>query len=225
MSAADLKSLLLQLKTEDPKRTIFGSRGHDYAMHPASPESVDAFEARWGVRLPSEFRRFVLEVTDGGAGPGYGLFPLERAPGADAKEHPTLLAQPFDEAFFSEEEPDHEDYDNDDEYDEALHVFWRDLPGTIMLCEYGCGIRGELIISGPLAGQVLLDYRCDRLPIAFFTQATNIHRRVPRRGPGDDEPLSFSQWYFDWLEISLAELQGGDPDTIQPTPPGKETSR
>jgi hypothetical protein len=40
---------------------------------PATPGQVEAAEAALGVRLPPLLRRLLLEVADGGFGPGYGL--------------------------------------------------------------------------------------------------------------------------------------------------------
>jgi tetratricopeptide (TPR) repeat protein len=71
---------LAELAVIDPERTAFGSRGHDYALNARAREAeVEAFETKWGRRLPEDYRRFLIELGNGGAGPGYGLFPLGRA--------------------------------------------------------------------------------------------------------------------------------------------------
>ena len=43
---------------------------------PASEETVKLVESHLGVSLPTDYRRFVLEAGDGGAGPYSGLLPL-----------------------------------------------------------------------------------------------------------------------------------------------------
>lgn len=59
--------------------TCFGSDAHRFELRPpASEEAVRAFEVEHGVTLPEDFRTFLLEAGDGGAGPFYGLYPLSK---------------------------------------------------------------------------------------------------------------------------------------------------
>ncbi|MDQ8705209.1 SMI1/KNR4 family protein [Streptomyces sp. LHD-70] len=69
----------------DPGCERFGADTHRYALSAAPGEAeVRAFEEAHGVRLPLEYRSFVVDVGDGPAGPGHGLMPLALArPGAD----------------------------------------------------------------------------------------------------------------------------------------------
>src|SRR5262245_38855326 len=68
-----------------------------------SSREVSGFEQQHGIELPDGFRRFVLEIGNGGDGPGYGLrafdphsqqpriaqpFPLERVWRWDDEEEP-----------------------------------------------------------------------------------------------------------------------------------------
>ena len=58
----------------------FGAEHHRFELGPRLPEVVVAeFEDRHEVELPPEYRRFLIELGNGGAGPGYGLTPLNRA--------------------------------------------------------------------------------------------------------------------------------------------------
>ena len=50
---------------------------------PARPRQVAALETRLGFALPPLFRQLLLEVGDGGYGPGYGLIGVQRAPGRE----------------------------------------------------------------------------------------------------------------------------------------------
>ena len=68
------KSTVLQRLTEldrrDSRRKVFGANGHDYKLNPPLPVSViEAFEQRHGVSLPEDYRRFITEIGNGGAGP------------------------------------------------------------------------------------------------------------------------------------------------------------
>jgi len=68
------------LRRTDPGFTRFGSAGHRYLLNqPLTESAVTAFEVRCGVSLPKDYRTFLLEVGDGGAGPFYGVFRLDRS--------------------------------------------------------------------------------------------------------------------------------------------------
>jgi hypothetical protein len=48
---------------------------------PGGTEPVEIFGAKSHCRAPDEYRSFLLQVSHGGAGPGYGLFPLRPVDG------------------------------------------------------------------------------------------------------------------------------------------------
>jgi hypothetical protein len=77
-------------------------------------------EARYGLSLPGEYRSFLLEVGDGGAGPFYGIFRLDRSdppdpcdddllPGFLAGEFPH--AQPWNDIGDDGPEPEEKYFD------------------------------------------------------------------------------------------------------------------
>lgn len=74
-----LKKLELA-KQADPDFEVFGAKSHRYIVNlPASTDTVLYFEKRYGVALPDAYKRFILEVANGGpkrsaAGPFYGIF-------------------------------------------------------------------------------------------------------------------------------------------------------
>ncbi|EDY44976.1 SMI1/KNR4 family protein [Streptomyces sp. SPB074] len=57
----------------------FGEEQHQFCLGPKLAETrVAAFEAEHGILLPGAYRQFLTHVGGSGAGPFYGLMPLER---------------------------------------------------------------------------------------------------------------------------------------------------
>jgi hypothetical protein len=53
---------------------IFGTSDHFYRLAPAlSEEELLKLERRYGVRLPDDYRAYLMQIGNGGCGPGYGL--------------------------------------------------------------------------------------------------------------------------------------------------------
>jgi hypothetical protein len=75
----ELRALLNKAKAVDKYCYQFGAKSHQYQWNPpASVEEVEEFEQKIGVRLPEEYRDFLLLAGNGGAGPYYGLFSLQK---------------------------------------------------------------------------------------------------------------------------------------------------
>jgi hypothetical protein len=73
----DAKKKLAQLRAADPAVKLFGASTHKYRMRaPLIESDVDAFERRIEIRLPEDYREFVMLAGDGGTGPHYGIYRL-----------------------------------------------------------------------------------------------------------------------------------------------------
>jgi hypothetical protein len=114
----------------------------------ANLESVEVFEKMYNFSLPEEYRRFVLEVGNGGDGPPhYGMFPVEKSDHGELGNVFDGYAPHLDfsltDAWIWEGE----------DYDEAkvneVHV-----RGHIYLGTDGCGMQHVLISSGVERGNV-----------------------------------------------------------------------
>lgn len=74
----ELKSQLQQANITDKNLKLFGANKHKYCWNmPASLEEVERFEQKLGISLPEDYRNFLLQAGNGGAGPFYGLFSLK----------------------------------------------------------------------------------------------------------------------------------------------------
>ena len=75
--AAAVRAQLEEQRKADPEMKVFGSASHRYRLNPTLSEAdVQSFETKYDIELPSDFREFVTQVGNGGAGPFYGLFQL-----------------------------------------------------------------------------------------------------------------------------------------------------
>lgn len=65
---------LNRLRAADPAFLVTGASEHRYRFGPKCPEMWLTFaEQKYDIQLPEQFRRFITEVGNGGAGPWYGL--------------------------------------------------------------------------------------------------------------------------------------------------------
>jgi hypothetical protein len=77
---ATLREAVRALAAADPALRRFGASHHRYALAPPlAAAELAALEHRLGAALPDELRGFAAEVGAGGAGPGYGVVPIDRA--------------------------------------------------------------------------------------------------------------------------------------------------
>lgn len=77
-----VREAVAALAAADPARRRFGAARHRYELAPPlSAEALAAVEARLGAALPDELRGFAGEASAGGAGPGHGVVPIDRAAG------------------------------------------------------------------------------------------------------------------------------------------------
>jgi hypothetical protein len=188
----------------------FGLESHGMRINPPLPvDDVAAVEARLGVMLPEEYRGFITRISDGGAGPAYGMFPLDKALRLSRLDRmPELLAHAFPHVDHYDPDKDPEVLDFYDRADageiseaEADARYHRLRGGTLELCDEGCGYTHFLVVTGPARGTMWIDSRA---------------------GDAGFIPLNatFLQWYERWLDDALAGGHGtwwlGPPDL----PPG-----
>ncbi|WP_225804552.1 SMI1/KNR4 family protein [Streptomyces sp. NK15101] len=209
---ADIRQRVEALGASPASDDVFGASGHGWVLEqPLSHVELAELEAQMKVRLPEEFRTFLLHVGAGGAGPAHGLFPVRRVRGrwrweGDGADMADLsrLAESFPEQGPDPEvvdallaqRPEEEEFDEIEEFDDAIEAWderWNAVMfapertvGAIVICHLGCAQREWLVISGSHRGTVWSDCRVDDVGLA------------PLLGP-DGKPVTFAQWYLDWL--------------------------
>jgi SMI1 / KNR4 family (SUKH-1) len=143
------------------------------AFKPVSREEVEAFETEHGIALPEGYRRFVLEIGNGGE-KFYDIVPLGRVPRhfhRRAEDEFARLANPFPFTKFWV-------WEAEDSPDEARMEQVGD--GRLILGDQGCGIYWALIVTGPQRGQM------------WHLTGEGIQPCAP--------PRDFLSWYEYWLD-------------------------
>jgi Leucine-rich repeat (LRR) protein len=191
---------LRRLAKGDERLEAFGAAKHRYQMNPrATEEQLTAFERAHGVELPADYRLYLQEIANGGAGPYYGLYSLEEGAEA-AKEFASKEAAPVEKPFPMDNKAAAEflahraaciEEGDDDE------IVYPEVPepctGMIYLSEYGCGWSYALVVKGEQAGKV------------WF-----IGENLSPVLDGDRQ-LGFLEWLEGWLEDALGEKEPAPP--------------
>lgn len=179
-----LAAKIANLAAKDTDLKTFGAEhGHQYRMNNVlRVDDLSEFEREYDVQLPADYAEFLTYVGNGGIGPYYGLYSLDKSvtddPGHKCR---AFLASPFPLTEFFNPYDDDENANDDELFDD------RYICGSIVLSHQGCGYYDRLVITGPQAGQVWSDGRVSDQGI------------VPL---GCD----FYTWYDRWVTDALNEL-------------------
>lgn len=124
------------LKKYDASFSVFGATEHQYEIYPALTEpDINAFEKQEQIILPESYRDYLKYLGDGGAGPAYGIYPLEEARNG-AGWYPPI-----------------DDLNNKPGDDDA--------PGELLISHNGCRLFTWLKITDSPAGEIWYDRRAN----------------------------------------------------------------
>lgn len=167
----------IRLLPQSQRAQVFGASKHQFLFNPvASAAQVIAWETQNQLSLPEGYRRFILEIGDGGAGPCYGIRQgFTPNPLSVSADEVRLCHLP---SVFVTSETLNELPEPTDE-DDMPH-----LRGNLMLFEIGCGAEGVLVMNGPMRGHVCLTGYSDCLS-------------------GFDSPSLFLDYYEAWQQRVL----------------------
>ena len=212
-SKESISFYLKELDSKDTSRSVFYSKGHDYKLQmPIDKKKIFDFESVTNIILPLDYRYFITEIGNGGAGPNYGLYPFQLdnfgVEPIDWKRSSEVkaLAKSFPHrdswnSFEQQPEPTpgmswFEQEALNRKWEERLHktYFNRNLiDGTIAISDLGCGMGQLLVVTGERKGTVWVDERMDGEGIVALKDKNR-------------EPLTFSNWYLEWLEDNLKKF-------------------
>ena len=180
-------------------KALYERNRQEVEFNPYLPDvEIAAFEQRFSISLPDDYKYFLSEIGNGGFGCGYGLKPLNETV-CDWKLHnkPFInLARPFPytEAW-NEEWINAIDWDNDerptlyqnDNYMDVCHI-----SGCLQIAHYGHGCTYLLVVNGSEKGNVWFDGRADYSGI--FPELA------------DGKKQMFIQWYINWLNAEIENI-------------------
>ncbi|HEX4422377.1 MAG TPA: SMI1/KNR4 family protein, partial [Kofleriaceae bacterium] len=149
---ATLREAIAALAAADPAHRRFGAAQHRYQLAPPlAPAQLAALEAALGATLPDDLRDFATHVAAGGAGPYYGIVPIDR--GAAYVVTPvsaSLSASPNASIDAPSGAPARA------AAPAAPHAPWtRGLP----VSHLGCGYAAIVALDGAARGEVWIDAR------------------------------------------------------------------
>ena len=230
-----IQQKLAQAKAADKDLEVFGASSHKYHLNPPVSEAeVLAFEEKYGVSLPEDYRAFVQTIGDANAqkletmaGPYYGLSafgtqvddllyegseiylkaPCALSPDMTQEEWEKLSA-PLET---DEEELEEEGYviEVEDNYiEECGKVFG----GLLPLGSQGCTYEHALVLNGKYAGRVVnVDLDLAQPKFAFETNFLDWYERyldeVISGQLIDDRPTWFGYHRGEPAEVLLYEYE------------------
>jgi SMI1 / KNR4 family (SUKH-1) len=207
-----LKDKLNKLKKLDKNFEVFGSELHKYNLNSClSLAEVSNFESKCSVVLPDDYRQFLLEFGNGGAGPGYGLLEINVEKFMLDASQRECLSQPFalTKEWNNLDLPQVNNGSSVNTYFDPKYI-----NGTIAIADYGCGIQARLVLTGEERGNIWIDDRTNEAGIypltihyaAFFHDDPSIEADLYESVEEVKEALTFYEWYSDWLNRGISQV-------------------
>lgn len=189
------------------------SRTHRYELGPCLTEKeISAFESLHSIHLPIEYRDFLMSLGNGGAGPGYGFFPLGKMGDGWGEidfddQFVGTLSTPFPHTceWSCDEAAKEWDAEYGPDTKEEHEIVWKErsfahfnpkyINGAIPLSHLGCGQGLLLVVTGPEKGNLWFDDRTDHIGISPMSK--------------NGKRVGFNEWYTDWLLEALEHCSKG----------------
>lgn len=190
---------------------IWRAAAHRFQPNPPiAEEELAALEAEHGIQLPADYRAYLTQVGDGGAGPWQGLLPIREAIRQSLEGSPAGLTETFRHGrtyplpdagyrWFQFRDPEKRGYVPFPP-DEALSPAF--VAGSLLIAhgkpKGGVAQRYRLVLTGPERGRVWWD---DRVRIGAMGPCETASRNLWKVG--------FREWMLMWLEDSRIGQQFG----------------
>ncbi len=176
-----------------------GIRKHRFWLEPPLPEAeVAAFEERYDISLPPEYRDFITSIGSSGAGPYYGLLPLAQATDHLSCDDEAMCKRKLAAVFPLSDKIYQPDWKigHDDWLVEVGGVNWKErqwseehwhpFQGTIAICDQGCTYYAVLVLNGSQRGAIW---------------NIELHLSPPVKAPY----AGFLDYYENWVDRMIAK--------------------
>lgn len=201
----NIKDKINKLKSLDKYYKVFGSTSHKYLMNPIlSINEIRKFEKDNNIYLPEDYKLFLLEIGNGGAGPFYGLLKLYdnedqhvqiKKPFPFNKKNPCLLSKysMYDEKINNSKTDEEEQLYWDEKEEKISKEYNLATQGITFLCHHGCAIYDVLILNGKEKSTVWNFNFADEIGV------------VPLETQNGQ--LMFLDWYELWLNETIEKCK------------------
>ena len=162
---------------------------HRYRLEDPLPETeISAFERQYQVFLPEDYRLFLTQLGNGGAGPYYGIYSLaELEEGPVPLEILMNLKEDFTLTGFWNGSEDITHPANEGIEPDLAYYSDTVMQGALPIATQGCALDYWMVVTGVSKGEIWLDSRADGLGVASVTDQSG-------------NPLTFGPWYQAWLD-------------------------
>lgn len=182
-----LRDLVQQASLADPERKVFGAKSHQYKLNPVLPlQCVQAYQKKYHVELPSEYVFFLTQVGNGGAGPYYGIHPLNiDEPSTENVGAPFITSQLTKDQWVGKLQPI-----CGEDMEDCSDALYEQIEAEIQQGTYEVGTQGDTyqsiaIVSGQEANRI------------FYMDSNWNYGNIPY-----DTGMTFLEWYENFfLEI------------------------
>ncbi|MBN2693468.1 leucine-rich repeat domain-containing protein [bacterium] len=172
-----IKKKLVILKKSDYNLELFGAKEHQYNLNPrASENDIIDFEKKYKIKLPEDYRNFLLYAGDGGAGPSFGILSFDES-------IKTFIDSPFP---FSTE--DAQKIVETRVYEDPYYfrkIKNKTIGDSIKISNYGSSWSLYLVIKGEQNGFLWMIGE-GAYPL-FYKKSGNSYQ------------LGFLDWYYEWI--------------------------
>ncbi|MCH5583800.1 SMI1/KNR4 family protein [Shimazuella sp. AN120528] len=175
-----VKQKLTLARDADLNFQVFGSSDHQYQVNqPIPKKEIEKFERSNNIKLPEEFRLFLTEIGNGGAGPYYGIIKINPDRSLFYLSQPCKVKRNMSDQEWTELM----DKEADGDSEETIFT------GMLNIGTQGCTYEMMLVLNGPYRGRIVyIDLDLTKPP--FFTYESN-----------------FLDWYERWLNEVIKGYQ------------------